>query len=235
MFAIRDDRYESLSSDEQNLLLTFFFSPGREYIQQEDLTKAARKVGEAKKHESKHARPPPGSFVRRTLFLISCHHYSQTGCYSIAIDPLFTFLHPYRLLALRCNNQLYDITPLRLREQTTTLTHIQTYDLLPVLKKKSNNNNEQNQGRKAGISKPTTQKPKNRLFFSFSFPPFADDDAYDELTDRLLLVNERSAPDLATLRALTLLPSDGALSLWFCCCCCCCCGGGASRVKYRSS
>lgn len=28
------------------------FHTGREYIQQEDLTKAARKVGEAKKHES---------------------------------------------------------------------------------------------------------------------------------------------------------------------------------------
>ena len=63
----------------------------------------------------------------------------------------------------------------------------------------------------AGISKPMTQKPKNRLFFSFSFPPFVDDGMYDELTDRLLLVNERSAPDLPTLRALKLLPSGGAL------------------------
>lgn len=81
--------------------------------------------------------------------------------------------------------------------------------------------------RKVGISKPKTQKPKNRLFFSFSFPPFVD-----ELADRLLLVNERSAPDLPTLRALTLLPIGGALCL---CCCCCCCGGGMSRVKYRSS
>lgn len=82
---------------------------------------------------------------------------------------------------------------------------------------------------KVGISKPTTQKPKNRLFFSFSLPPFVDDGVYDELTDRWLLVNERSAPDLPTLRALTLLPNGGAL------CLCCCCGGGASRVKYRSS
>ena len=45
--------------------------------------------------------------------------------------------------------------------------------------------------KKIGISKPITQKPKNRLFFSFSFPPFVDDGPYDELTDRLLLVNER--------------------------------------------
>ena len=90
--------------------------------------------------------------------------------------------------------------------------------------------------KKVGISKPTTtQKPKNRLFFSFSFPPFVDDGEYAELTDRWLLVNERSAPaDLPTLRALTLLPNGGALCLWGCCCCCCC-GGGASRVKYRSS
>jgi hypothetical protein len=87
---------------------------------------------------------------------------------------------------------------------------------------------------KVGISKPTTQKPKNRLFFSFSLPPFVDDGVYDELTDTWLLVNERSAPDFPILRALTLLPNGGALSL--CCCCgCCCCGGGASRVKYRSS
>jgi hypothetical protein len=86
--------------------------------------------------------------------------------------------------------------------------------------------------KRVGISKPTTQKPKKRLFFSFSFPPFVDDGA--ELMDRLLLINERSAPDLPTLRALTLLPNGGALS-FCCCCCCCCCGGGASRVKYRSS
>ena len=88
--------------------------------------------------------------------------------------------------------------------------------------------------KKVGISKPMTQKPKNRLFFSFSFPPFVDNGVY-ELTDKLLLVNERSAPDLSTLRALTLLPIGDALCLWCCCCCCCCCGGGASRVKYRSS
>jgi SpoVK/Ycf46/Vps4 family AAA+-type ATPase len=90
MFAIRDDRYQSLSSDEQNLPAHLYFLPRREYIQQEDLTKAARKVGEAKKHESKHARPPR-EFCTATSFLISCHHYSQTGCFSIAIDPFSTF------------------------------------------------------------------------------------------------------------------------------------------------
>jgi hypothetical protein len=89
--------------------------------------------------------------------------------------------------------------------------------------------------KKIGISKPITQKPKNRLFFSFSFPPFVDDGPYDELTDRLLLVNERSAPDLPAVRALTLLPIGGALCLCCCCCCCCGCGGGAPCVKYRSS
>jgi len=34
-------------------LVSHPFHIDREYIQQEDLTKAARKVGEAKKHESK--------------------------------------------------------------------------------------------------------------------------------------------------------------------------------------
>ncbi|KAI9440332.1 26S proteasome regulatory complex ATPase RPT4 [Lactarius indigo] len=53
MFAIRDDRYvSSLVVDKpDSTLLTL--SLCREYIQQEDLTKAARKVGEAKKHETK--------------------------------------------------------------------------------------------------------------------------------------------------------------------------------------
>jgi hypothetical protein len=50
MFAIRDDR--CVRSPATYVLL---LNPSlrREYIQQEDLTKAARKVGEAKKHESK--------------------------------------------------------------------------------------------------------------------------------------------------------------------------------------
>ena len=52
MFAIRDDRYESPFPDARRVGLSPFYA-GREYIQQEDLTKAARKVGEAKKHESK--------------------------------------------------------------------------------------------------------------------------------------------------------------------------------------
>ena len=42
----------ALSRGQQIHALTL--SLGREYVQQEDLTKAARKVGEAKKHESKH-------------------------------------------------------------------------------------------------------------------------------------------------------------------------------------
>lgn len=51
MFAIRDDRYVSVLVASGSMLQLSF---SREYIQQEDLTKAARKVGEAKKHESKH-------------------------------------------------------------------------------------------------------------------------------------------------------------------------------------
>jgi 26S proteasome regulatory subunit T4 len=48
MFAIRDDRYVN-SPDVEGWAS---YHPHREYIKQEDLTKAARKVGEAKKHES---------------------------------------------------------------------------------------------------------------------------------------------------------------------------------------
>lgn len=59
MFAIRDDRYAHFHLTSRISSAHLFFP--REYIQQEDLTKAARKVGEAKKHESKHARPL-GSF-----------------------------------------------------------------------------------------------------------------------------------------------------------------------------
>lgn len=49
MFAIRDDRSASII-----LAVTIALTSAetREYINQEDLTKAARKVGEAKKHES---------------------------------------------------------------------------------------------------------------------------------------------------------------------------------------
>ena len=50
MFAIRDDR-SILNQDSPNSSLTI--TVRREYINQEDLTKAARKVAEAKKHESK--------------------------------------------------------------------------------------------------------------------------------------------------------------------------------------
>ena len=49
MFAIRDDRLVPIASTRAIALTT---SETREYINQEDLTKAARKVGEAKKHES---------------------------------------------------------------------------------------------------------------------------------------------------------------------------------------
>jgi hypothetical protein len=48
-------------------LTPFYFEP-REYIQQEDLTKAARKVGEAKKHESKHA---PSGWATSFLIVIT--------------------------------------------------------------------------------------------------------------------------------------------------------------------
>ena len=51
MFAIRDDRYVGTRG---KLIHALTRSLCREYVQQEDLTKAARKVGEAKKHESKH-------------------------------------------------------------------------------------------------------------------------------------------------------------------------------------
>ena len=49
MFAIRDDRYVLQLLWGSDVSLTYH---RREYIIQEDLTKAARKVGEAKKHES---------------------------------------------------------------------------------------------------------------------------------------------------------------------------------------
>lgn len=79
------------------------------------------------------------------------------------------------------------------------------------------------------LPSPTgAQNPKNRFFFSFSFPPFSFpfiDPAYDELTDSVLPVDDGSGR--ATLRALVLLPNTGGR--------CGCCGGGASRVKYRSS
>ena len=72
------------------------FHPRREYIQQEDLTKAARKVGEAKKHESKHT--PSCSDVVSKL---------------PSPQPNSTFQHSHRpfsptltlILALRCNNR----------------------------------------------------------------------------------------------------------------------------------
>ena len=50
MFAIRDDRSVSQLLNLHYMLLNFVC---REYVNQEGLTKAARKVGEAKKHESK--------------------------------------------------------------------------------------------------------------------------------------------------------------------------------------
>ena len=50
MFAIRDDRYVGSSFCTLRMLMGL---ASREYVIQEDLTKAARKVGEAKKHESK--------------------------------------------------------------------------------------------------------------------------------------------------------------------------------------
>ena len=49
MFAIRDDRYVLLPRALHRLTNEF----SSEYIVQEDLTKAARKVSDAKKHESK--------------------------------------------------------------------------------------------------------------------------------------------------------------------------------------
>ena len=67
--------------------------------------------------------------------------HSETGCHSIAIDLFFfTFLQPYRLFALRCNDQNYMISPLaaiaRESKKKTTLTphtHIQTHDLLSII------------------------------------------------------------------------------------------------------
>ncbi|KAG6869196.1 26S proteasome subunit rpt4 [Termitomyces sp. T159_Od127] len=50
MFAIRDDRSANDVKETKKLLK---YVVCREYINQEDLTKAARKVGEAKKHETK--------------------------------------------------------------------------------------------------------------------------------------------------------------------------------------
>lgn len=63
MFAIRDDRFVLPHS----LLDMSFNFACREYVNQEDLTKAARKVSEAKKHESKPMRP----FMYRTALKIS--------------------------------------------------------------------------------------------------------------------------------------------------------------------
>jgi 26S proteasome regulatory subunit T4 len=59
MFAIRDDR---------------------EFVNQEDLTKAARKVGEAKKHESKHN----SCLIHRVSLIFSC---SQDGIHHV--DALY--------------------------------------------------------------------------------------------------------------------------------------------------
>jgi hypothetical protein len=53
MFAIRDDRYGFFFPLCCAVSVSHVSTTDREYIQQEDLTKAARKVGEAKKHESK--------------------------------------------------------------------------------------------------------------------------------------------------------------------------------------
>lgn len=52
MFAIREDRWVCCcrSRNRKSEMLSLRY---REYVNQDDLTKAARKVGEAKKHESK--------------------------------------------------------------------------------------------------------------------------------------------------------------------------------------
>lgn len=64
----------------------FAIREDREYVNQEDLTKAARKVGEAKKHESEYI------LLRLPLF-ISYHLSSQDGIFDVVAAAMyFTYL-----------------------------------------------------------------------------------------------------------------------------------------------
>ena len=73
-------------------------------------------MGEAKKHESKHA-PLYGDVVS------NYHHHSQTRCYSIAID----LFHPLsRILSLHYAVIIDDMISHRCAPFTITLTGLET-------------------------------------------------------------------------------------------------------------
>jgi hypothetical protein len=82
MFAIRDDRFV-LSATLLTKVVTYFAR--REYVNQEDLTKAARKVSEAKKHESK----PMGLSTLDSGLIFS--HHSQDGILCIDINSVVVY------------------------------------------------------------------------------------------------------------------------------------------------
>lgn len=88
MFAIRDDR---------------------EYVNQEDLTKAARKVGEAKKHESRllvsqnvTVPPDPGvhskdgvlNVIYSIVYIPFLFSYTRFATFLQTVTPLYIALHP---------------------------------------------------------------------------------------------------------------------------------------------
>lgn len=97
MFAIRDDRY-GLHYCCARACLTLFHT-GREYIQQEDLTKAARKVGEAKKHESKRLSVLPSQATGLLILTLSQPNSMYQHRPPRSFFPLLIFLP----LALHCS------------------------------------------------------------------------------------------------------------------------------------
>jgi len=96
------------------------FHTGREYIQQEDLTKAARKVGEAKKHESKQLFSLPSD-----PFSDSRYH-SQTRCNSIDrhVPP---YLSVYSLHSIVVIDDINVTLAAPVRVRATTLTRVKYY------------------------------------------------------------------------------------------------------------
>ena len=112
---------ESFPSISHSFFFFFLLSRRREYIQQEDLTKAARKVADAKKHESKQPTSPK-RFCNGEPHFSDFYCHSQTRCISIDIllFLLPSFLFPRTVI-------IDDIVSLhsalvRVRTATTTLT-----------------------------------------------------------------------------------------------------------------
>jgi len=85
MFAIRDERYALYIAMLWPLRFTDYFYS--EYVQQEDLMKAVRKVGEAKKHESQfffcHSIDMPDPvFSQAGVYHLELHHYCIIGIFN---------------------------------------------------------------------------------------------------------------------------------------------------------